>query len=223
MYTTPPCDRLLIGVSGSIHAIHIIDYLLRLRREFAGEIKVIMTEAATRVIPPNTVSTVLEDQVVTDIWGGPTQKAPHIRLTRWAELFLVLPATANVLGKAANGIADDLLSTAILSSPRPVVFAPAMNPAMWASKALQRNVSTLRADGHYVVEPGKGVSLSSGELDLGLGPTPRTLLPHLWHVHLRRVKERYWATATAERARTPAAQQQALVPVSALLAGPPSN
>ena len=222
MYKSLPCDRLLVGVSGSIHATQITEYLVAMRRQFAKEIKVILTESAARMIQPNTVELLTAAPVVTDIWGNGTDRSPHIRLTQWAELFVVVPATANILGKAANGIADDLLSTAILASGQPVVFAPAMNPVMWASKAVQRNVDTLRADGHYVVDPVPARSLTTGKLDLGLTSTPRTLLPHLWHVHMRRLKAQYWTTATAEHARTPATQQP-LVPVSALFAGRPSD
>lgn len=75
-------------------------------------------------------------------------KVPHIQLSRWADLFIIVPATANIVGKAANGIADDLLSTTILASPKPVIFVPVMNPAMWKNNAFQRNIQLLEHDGH---------------------------------------------------------------------------
>jgi len=186
MYSSLPCKRLLVGVSGSIHATHLIEYLVRFRREFAEQIRVIMTAAATQMIPPQPVELAADGPVLTDLWGTADIRSPHIRLTRWAELFVVVPATANTLGKAAGGIADDLLSTAILASEQPVVFAPSMNPTMWRNPAVQRNVSTLRADGHYVVEPLEGRSLTTGDLDTGLGPSPASLLTHLWIVHMCR-------------------------------------
>jgi phosphopantothenoylcysteine decarboxylase / phosphopantothenate---cysteine ligase len=218
MYSSLPCSRLLIGVSGSIHAIQIVEYLVKFRQQFAAEIKVIMTPAAAAMVAPNTIELLTDGPVLIDVWGTDEVKSPHITLTQWAELFVVLPASANTIGKAANGIADNLLSTAILASPLPAVFAPAMNPAMWASAAVRRNVATLRADGHYVVEPGTGVSITTGRLSAGLVPSPATLLPHLWHVQLRRLKEAYWAEATAEAPRTPSASKT-LIPVSDLLAG----
>jgi len=204
MYSSLPCSRLLVGVSGSIHAAQLTDYLLRFRREFAAEIKVIMTATATEMTSVRTVEQMVGSPVQTDLWGNDQGRAPHIRLTAWAEIFLILPATANILGKAAGGIADDLLSTAIVASPHPVVFAPAMNRAMWRSKAVMRNVATLRADGHYLVDPVKGISVTSDQLDSGLMPTPRTLLPHLWHVQMRRLRTAYWPEATAQPPRTPA-------------------
>jgi phosphopantothenoylcysteine synthetase/decarboxylase len=120
---------------------------------------------------------------------------------------VVLPATANILGKAAHGIADDLLSTAIVSYAGPIVFAPAMNPTMWASPSVQRNVNTLTADGHYVVPPGRGVSLTTGDWDLGLGPSPDTIVPHLKHVRMKTLKEGYWDEATREKPLSPAQQK----------------
>jgi phosphopantothenoylcysteine decarboxylase/phosphopantothenate--cysteine ligase len=220
MYSSLPCERLLVGVSGSIHATHLIDYLVRFRRQFAREVRVIMTPTATQMIAPSAVELAVDAPVVTDLWGAADVRSPHIRLTRWAELFVVVPATANIIGKAANGIADDLLSTAILASADPVVFAPAMNPTMWASAAVKRNVATLRTDGHYVVEPGEGRSLTTGDLDAGLVPTPVTLLPHLWHVRMRRLRAAYWTEATATAPRTPAvARALPVIPVDAVLAG----
>lgn len=204
--TNPMCDRLLIGISGSIHCVHIYDYLALFRASFAGRIRVIMTESATRMIRPETVELFTDDRVFTDTWDrlADATGAPHLQLTRWADLFVVVPATANILGKAAGGIADDLLSTAILSSPRPVVFAPAMNAAMWKSRALQRNLQALRDDGHEIVDPGPGISIASGDSDPGLAPSPELLLRHLEHIHLTSLQAEYWEEATREKPLTPA-------------------
>lgn len=115
----------------------------------------------------------------------------------------MIPATADIIGKAANGIADDLLSTAILNYPHPILFVPAMNPSMWANKALKRNLATLREDGHYIVPPEVGVSVTSGDWDQGLGPTPEVLLQHLQHFHLRHLRDAYWDKATATKPLSP--------------------
>ncbi|MCF3102241.1 Mersacidin decarboxylase [Streptomyces roseoverticillatus] len=205
MITSLPCERLLLGVSGSIHAVHLPQYLVRLRREFAQEIRVIMTHTATRMISPSVVRTYLEEPVFTDLMGTDALPSPHIRLTRWAQLFVVLPATAGIMGKAAHGIADDLLSTAIVASPHPVVFAPGMNPSMWRKPAVQRNVDQLRADGHYLVPVEELTSVTTGEFDTGLGPVPETVLTHMWHVLMRRMRDDYWEEAVATPAATPAA------------------
>lgn len=224
MYSTLPCSRLLVGISGSVHAAQIGEYLVRLRREFATEIWVIMTATATDMVPRRLVELAADGRVLTDIWGNREMPSPHIRLTSWAELFLVLPATANALGKAACGIADDLLSTSVLASPHPVVFAPAMNEAMWRTRSVQRNVAVLREDGHYVIEPASGVSVATGDVDAGLGPTPDTVMPHLWHVQMRRLRQGFWAEATAQAPRTPAAAKALpLIPVEQLNADRPSG
>lgn len=203
MYSSLPCERLLVGISGSVHAVHLPEYLLRFKREFATEVRVIMTESATTMVNPRLVEVYSDSEVVCDIWGTTTLKSPHIRLTRWADLFVVVPATANIIGKAANGIADDLLSTAILASPRPVVFAPSMNPTMYETPAMKRNLATLGQDGHYVVYPDEVTSVTTGEYDTGLGPNPDLVMKHLWHVHMRRVKEGYWDEATAAEPASP--------------------
>ncbi|WP_058043894.1 flavoprotein [Streptomyces roseifaciens] len=205
MITSLPCERLLLGVSGSIHAVHLPQYLTQLRREFAQEIRVIMTDTATRMISPSVVRTYVEEPVFTDLMGTDALPSPHIRLTRWAQLFAILPATAGILAKAAHGIADDLLSTAILASPRPVVFGPAMNPSMWEKSAVQRNVERLRKDGHYLLPMQEITSVTTGEFDTGLGPVPETALTHLWHVWMRRMRDEYWEEAVATPAATPAA------------------
>jgi len=200
------CEHLLVGMCGSIHALTIHTYLTRLREELAGSIRIIMTPSARRMVQEETVRLYTDDRVFTDLWdrSDSIDRAPHIQLTRWADLFVVLPATANVLGKAAHGIADDLLSTAILSYSGTIVFAPAMNPAMWESKAVQRNVAILKTDGHYIVPPEPALSVTSGDWDLGLAPSPETLLPHLKHVRMKALKTEYWEEATRERPSTPA-------------------
>lgn len=208
MYSSQPCARLLVGVSGSINATQIVDYLVRIRREFAAEIRVIMTGTAARITPPHVVEQVIDLPVVTDLWETGHGKAPHVRLTSWAEVFVIVPATANIMAKAAAGIADEVLSTAILASPQPVVFAPAMNPVMWQAKAVRRNVAALRADGHYVIDPVPGVSLTTGQFDTGMVTAPNVLLQHLWHVQMRRLRAGYWAEATAASPATPAAAKQ---------------
>jgi phosphopantothenoylcysteine decarboxylase/phosphopantothenate--cysteine ligase len=110
----------------------------------------------------------------------------------------VLPATANTIGKAANGIADNLLTTALLAYDHPIVFAPAMNPTMWRSPAVQRNVKRLQDDGHHVLPVSEITAVGTGSLDTAFGPTPQTLLPQLWEAFLRDRRQDYLGqTATA--------------------------
>ena len=145
-------DRLLVGVCGAAAILSLPSYLATLRAELAAEIQVIMTSAACSMIPPSTVA-LLCDGVFVDEGPAPQKGEGHVGLAGWCDLFVVLPATANVLGQAANGIAPNLLATAVLASPRPVVFCPNANDGMWTKNAVRRNVETLRSDGHIVVEP----------------------------------------------------------------------
>src|SRR5215216_5675044 len=178
-------DRLLVGVSGSVAVLNLPSYLATLRAEFAREVRVIMTPAAASMLPPSTVALVCEavflDQELT------VEKRPgHIELARWCEMFVVLPATANVIGQAANGLGSNLLTTTILASLRPVVFYPNVNDVMWSKAAVQRNVETLREDGHIVIEPevASAYEVDSGEIrDSLVVPEPTRLVEQLREIH----------------------------------------
>jgi phosphopantothenoylcysteine decarboxylase / phosphopantothenate---cysteine ligase len=119
--------------------------------------------------------------VYTSLWQpGPDRRPVHVSLSDWADHLLVLPATANVLGKAVSGVADDLASTMILASSASVAFAPAMNVVMWNSPAVRRNVRQLVADGYRFIEPQRCPSTSSPTaVKVGVSPTPRQVLTHL--------------------------------------------
>ena len=180
-------DRLLVGVSGSVAVLNLPSYLAALRADLAKEVRVIMTSQAARMLPPSTVA-LLCDGVFLD--REPTaEKGPgHVELARWGEIFVVLPATANVIGQAANGLGSNLLTTTILASPRPVVFCPNVNEVMWNKPAVQRNVETLRADGHMVLEPevASAYEVDSGEVRESLViPEPTQLVEQLRDTHRR--------------------------------------
>lgn len=160
---------------------NLLSYLVILRASLAREVRVIMTPAAHAMLPASTVALVC-DGVFVD--GSPTleKKPGHVELARWSDMFLVLPASANLLGQAANGIAPNLLTTAILASIRPVIFCPNVNDAMWSKKAVQRNVQTLREDGHVVVEPELALvyEVDSGDMrESWVIPDPERLLERL--------------------------------------------
>ena len=178
-------DRLLVGVSGSVAVLNLPSYLAALREGLAGEVRVIMTSQAARMLPPSTV-TLICDGVFLDREPTAEKRPGHVELARWAEMFVVLPATANVIGQAANGLGSNLLTTTILASPRPVVFCPNVNEVMWNKPAVQRNVETLRADGHAVIEPEVAVAyeVDSGEMRESLViPEPARLVEQLRDIH----------------------------------------
>jgi phosphopantothenoylcysteine synthetase/decarboxylase len=184
---TQPVDRLLVGVSGSIAILSLPSYLASLKATLAREVKVIMTPNATELLPPSTVA-LLCDGVFLDKSLTLEKRPGHMELARWSEMFLVLPASANVLGQAANGLATNLLTTTILASPRPVILYPNLTDVMWSKEAVQRNVRTLREDGHIVMEPELAMAfeVDSGEMrESWIIPQPEQLIERLLQIHKR--------------------------------------
>jgi phosphopantothenoylcysteine decarboxylase/phosphopantothenate--cysteine ligase len=152
--------KILIGVCGSISA-YKTPIVIRRLKEKKWDVKVIMTESATKFITPLTLETVSKNSVYIDMFEKNRWDMHHIGLSEFAKTFLIIPATANILGKTANGIADDLLSATIMSFKEKIVFAPAMNYKMWENPIVQENVKKLKKHGYYFVGPVKG-SLAEG-------------------------------------------------------------
>ncbi len=145
--------ELLVGVTGGIAAYKTAALVSCLVQAGAG-VSVVMTRSATRLVGPKTFEALSGRPVGTRVFGPGAH--PHIEPAQRAELFVVAPATANFLAKAAIGLADDLVSTLVLAFDGPVVVAPAMNSQMWAKPAVQRNVRQLRDDGFVLVDPEEG-------------------------------------------------------------------
>jgi len=155
--------ELLIGVTGGIAAYKTAALVSRLVQAGAG-VSVVMTESASQLVGPKTFEALTGRPVRTDTFGPGAH--PHIELAAKAEVLCVAPATANLLAKAALGLADDLLSTVLLAFSGPILLAPAMNALMWGKPAVQRNVAQLRADGVTIVDPEEGY-LSCGMVGPG--------------------------------------------------------
>ncbi len=154
--------HVLLGVTGSIAAYQAADLIGLLKNEMAS-VRVIMTQAATRFITPLTLEVISAHPVTVDMFGGTGAYVEHITLARGADLLLIAPATANIIGKLANGIADDMLSTTALAVTAPVLIAPAMNEQMWFNRIVQGNVERLRKLGVHFVEPEYGPMACGGE------------------------------------------------------------
>lgn len=165
--------EILFGVTGGIAAYKAAMIVSRLRQSDFG-VQVVMTASATEMVGPKTFEALSGRPVRTDLFDSDRIHA-HIELARQADLFCIAPATANILGKAACGIADDLLSTLILSFEGPILFAPAMNPAMWEKPAVRRNVRRLIEDGAILIGPETG-RMSCGEQGTGRMSEPETVL-----------------------------------------------
>lgn len=166
--------KILIGVSGSI-AAYKIALLLRLLKKAECDVKVIMTHSAKDFITPLTLSTLSDNPVLCDYFEAETGEwNNHVHLGLWADLFLIAPASANTLAKAANGLCDNLLLATYLSARCPVYFAPAMDLDMLAHPATQKNIDTLKSSGNIVIDPDSG-PLASGLEGKGRMPEPETL------------------------------------------------
>ncbi len=170
-----PGTDVILGISGGIAAYKAADLASKLTQAGAS-VHTVMTRSATAFIAPLTFQSISGNPVYVDMFEAPRQwSVEHIALADRARLLLVAPATANVLGKFAAGIADDYLSTLYLAVPCPVLVCPAMNYRMWAHPAVQTSVSTLRQRGVLVMEPEEG-RLASGATGLGRLPSPEDIL-----------------------------------------------
>jgi len=148
--------ELIVGVTGGIAAYKTAMLVSRLAQAGAG-VTVVMTDSARQFVGPATFEALSGRPVRTAAFNDPAHPlGAHIELAQAAELMCVAPATANFLAKAATGLADDLLSTLLLSFEGPVLLAPAMNSEMWAKPAVQRNVAQVKSDGLTIVEPEEG-------------------------------------------------------------------
>jgi phosphopantothenoylcysteine decarboxylase / phosphopantothenate---cysteine ligase len=173
--------EIVVGVSGGIAAYKTAALVSRLVQAGAG-VTVVMTEHATRFVGPLTFQTLSGRPVHVDPLALPEDwRADHIALADRAELVVVAPATANVLGKLAGGIADDLLSTVLLAAPAPVLLAPAMNERMWAHPAVRANVETLRGRGVHFIGPDAG-RLACGTTGPGRMAEPDAILAEIVRV-----------------------------------------
>ena len=159
--------RILLIISGGIAAYKSLDLIRRLRERGAC-VRPVMTAGAQQFVTPLAVGALAADHVFTDLFSREDeQDVGHIRLARECDLVLVAPATADLMAKMANGLADDLASTVLLATRKPVLIAPAMNPAMWEASATRRNADRLKADGIRFIGPGKGEMAESGEAGVG--------------------------------------------------------
>ncbi|MDQ0503658.1 bifunctional phosphopantothenoylcysteine decarboxylase/phosphopantothenate--cysteine ligase CoaBC [Xanthobacter agilis] len=160
-------QRILLIIGGGIAAYKCLDLIRRLK-ERGATVRTILTTAAQQFVTPLSVGALSGERVFGDLFDLTAEHdIGHIRLSREADLVVVAPATADLLAKMACGLADDLASTALLATDKPVLVVPAMNPRMWAHPATRRNLATLAADGIAVVGPNAGAMAERGEFGEG--------------------------------------------------------
>ncbi|WP_053956939.1 bifunctional phosphopantothenoylcysteine decarboxylase/phosphopantothenate--cysteine ligase CoaBC [Inediibacterium massiliense] len=167
--------NVVVGITGGIAAYKGADVVSRLKKQ-GFEVFVIMTESAQEFINPLTFQSLSQNYVITDMFKEPkTWEVEHISLAKKADLFVIVPATANAIGKIANGIADDMLTTTVMATKAPVLLAPAMNTNMYENPIVQENIKKLKDFGYYFIEPAKG-RLACGDVGRGKLPEPEEIV-----------------------------------------------
>jgi phosphopantothenoylcysteine synthetase/decarboxylase len=161
----PKLKKIILGVCGSIAAYKAGDIIRRLQDNHC-EVTVIMTKEAEQFITPLTLSSLSGKNVYSDMFDRDSWRMAHIELARLADTVLIAPATANIIGKLANGLCDDLLTTFVVTCRAPVFVAPAMNDEMYANGIVRDNCAKLKKHGFKFIEPVKG-KLACGTLGLG--------------------------------------------------------
>lgn len=176
-----------MAVSGGI-AAYKSAILLRRLKEYGFDVRVVMTQGAQAFITPLTFQALSGYPVHTELLDSAAEAGMgHIELARWADLILIAPASCNTIARCAQGLADDLLSTLYLATKAPVWLAPAMNQQMWAAKATQRNLQTLRQDDVHVMMPDSGLQ-ACGDVGLGRMPEPEFIAEQV-HLYFQQTQQ----------------------------------
>ena len=140
----------------------MIPYIQYFQQRLAKNVCIMLSKAAQNFVNKYSLELITRKKVWTDLYEFDDEKrVPHTQLPAKADLFLIMPATANIIGKAGNGIADDLISTSILASNIPFVFAPSMNKVMLLNRAFQDNVKKVKKYGYYIIEPSEGIEVGT--------------------------------------------------------------
>ncbi len=182
--------NILLGVTGGVAAYKAVDLASKLTA-LGAAVRTVMTRNACRFVRPKSFEAVTCSAVFTSLWSQPEDhRSTHVALVDWAQVIVVAPATANVIGKAANGICDDLLSTILCaSSARPVLLAPAMNLNMWNNPAVQRNIRFLKEAGFELIGPVEG-RLADGTVGIGRMAEPQQILAAIEKMLLQKRREK---------------------------------
>jgi phosphopantothenoylcysteine decarboxylase / phosphopantothenate---cysteine ligase len=168
-------QRILLIVGGGIAAYKACE-LVRLMRKAGMTVRCVLTEGGSHFVTPMSLAALSENKVYTSLWDLKDEvEMGHIQLSREADLVVVCPATADLVAKMAAGLADDLATTLLLATDKPVLAAPAMNVRMWQHPATVRNVARLREDGVTVLDPDEG-EMACGEFGPGRLPEPASIL-----------------------------------------------
>ncbi|SHH77879.1 phosphopantothenoylcysteine decarboxylase / phosphopantothenate--cysteine ligase [Caloranaerobacter azorensis DSM 13643] len=170
--------NIVLGVTGGIAAYKAVDVVSRLKK-LGANVDVIMTKSATKFVTPLTFQSLSQNLVTVDMFAEPKKwEVEHISLAQKADIFLVAPATANIIGKIANGIADDMLTTTIMATKAKVIFAPAMNTNMYRNPIFKENMEKLKTLGYEFIKPASG-RLACGDYGEGKMAEPADIVEYI--------------------------------------------
>lgn len=169
---------IILGVTGSIAAYKAADLASKLTRAGA-KVRVVMTKSAQEFVTPVTFQSLTNNTVITDIFQvSPDHRISHVVISETADLILIAPATANIIAKIANGLADDMLTSIVLASRLPIIIVPSMHTNMWENRITQENVARLEKRGFYIIEPAVG-RLASGGYGAGRFPEIEVIIGYI--------------------------------------------
>lgn len=157
--------NIVVGITGGISAYKSVDYISKIIKKGAN-VKVTMTKSAEEFITPMTLQTISKNLVYRDMFSLDNWEVEHIELAKWADLIIIIPATANIIGKLAGGICDDTVTTVIMASKCKKIIAPAMNTNMYENNILKRNIDILKTEGYVFIDPEEGL-LACGDIGAG--------------------------------------------------------
>ncbi len=182
--------NVLLGVTGAVAVYKAVDLASKLVASGAS-LRTVMTENACKFVTPKSFEAVTNSPVYTSMWTGVGEfNIEHINLTDWADIVAVVPATANTIGKMANGICDDLLSSILCACwQKPILVAPAMNTNMWTNPVVQQNIKTLRGRGIELIGPEKG-RLACGTEGIGRLTEPQDILKRIEQIASKLKREK---------------------------------
>lgn len=169
--------KIVVIISGGVAAYKAV-ILVRGLQKLGAHVRVAMTKSATEFVTPKTLAVLTNEPVLTDLFLSGDEQIGHIDLADWADLMIVVPATANLIGKMANGLADDAVSAVLSARHVPTFVAPAMNVNMWQNPAFQRNLALLKADGVHIISPAVGL-LAEGYEGMGRLPEPEEIIEQI--------------------------------------------
>lgn len=181
--------NIVVGVTGGIAAYKALDVVNLLKKQ-GWEVSVIMTENACAFVNPISFQTLSKNVVITDTFQSPKAwDVEHISLAQKSDFILIAPATANIIGKIANGISDDMLSTTVMAATCPVIFSPAMNTEMYLNPIVQGNIEKLKALGYLFIEPDEGL-LACGDTGKGKLPSSTEIVSFVHHMKETHITEK---------------------------------